>query len=101
MSEPALVWYRSLYWRIAVVTVAFLALMLVAQSMLFIWASDSWAGSMPATNPRRLAELVASDLSAALDVDPSLDIRAYVADQYTNVLQPFVVLMRDGREVSN
>ena len=101
MSEPALVWYRSLYWRIAVVTVAFLALMLVAQSMLFIWASDSWAGSMPATNPRRLAELVASDLSAALDVDPSLDIRAYVADQYMNVLQPFVVLMRDGREVSN
>jgi two-component system sensor histidine kinase BaeS len=101
MSEPDLVWYRSLYWRIAVGISAFLALMLVAQSMLFVWTSDDMAGSMPATSPRRLAELVASDLSAALDVDPELDVEEYVADQYAHVLQPFVVLMRDGREVTN
>jgi hypothetical protein len=64
---------------IAVVTVAFLALIARRPEHALHRASDSWAGSMPATNPRRLAELVASDLSAALDVDPSLDIRAYVA----------------------
>jgi signal transduction histidine kinase len=99
MSDTA--WYRSLYWRIGVGLVAFLALMLAAQGALFIYTSDRIAGSMPATSPRRLAVLVASDLSAALDTDPEIDIDDYVMDQYSNVLQPFIVLMRDGREVSN
>jgi two-component system sensor histidine kinase BaeS len=95
------VWYRSLYWRIAVGLVAFLSLMLLAQGALFIYTSDRIAGSMPATSPRRLAVLVASDLSSALNTDPTIDIEQYVRDQYSNVLQPFVVLMRDGREVAN
>lgn len=98
---PGTVWYRSLYWRVAVGLVAFLALMLVAQGTLFIYTSDRMAGSMPATSPRRLAVLVASDLSAALSTDPTLDINEYVGDQYSRVFQPFIVLMRDGREVSN
>jgi HAMP domain-containing protein len=98
---PGTVWYRSLYWRVAVGLVAFLALMLVAQGTLFIYTSDRMAGSMPATSPRRLAVLVASDLSAALSTDPTLDINEYVEDQYSRVFQPFIVLMRDGREVSN
>src|SRR5258705_13181876 len=107
MSSPSIspgrntVWYRSLYWRIAVGLVAFLALMLVAQGALFIYTSDRIAGSMPATSPRRLAVLVASDLSSALSADPAIDIDEYVRDQYSNVLQPFVVLMTDGREVAN
>ena len=95
------VWYRSLYWRIAVGLVAFVALMLAAQGTLFIYTSDRIAGSMPATSPRRLAVLVASDLSAALNTDPTIDIDEYVKDQYSNVFQPFIVLMRDGREISN
>jgi signal transduction histidine kinase len=95
------VWYRSLYWRIGVGLIAFLALMLVAQGALFIYTSDRIAGSMPATSPRRLAVLVASDLSTALNSDPEIDIKEYVRDQYSNVIQPFIVLMRDGREVSN
>jgi len=107
MSNPSTalgartVWYRSLYWRIAVGLVLFLALMLGAQGALFIYTSDRIAGSMPATSPRRLAVLVASDLSSALNTDPSIDIDEYVRDQYSNVLQPFVVLMTDGREVAN
>jgi signal transduction histidine kinase len=99
MSRTA--WYRSLYWRIGVGLVAFLALMLAAQGALFIYTSDRIAGSMPATSPRRLAVLVASDLSTALNSDPTININEYVNDQYSNVLQPFIVLMRDGREVSN
>src|SRR5512138_3790031 len=94
-------WYRSLYWRIAVGLIAFLALMLVAQGALFIYTTDRIAGSMPAPSPRRLAVLVASDLSSALTTDPSLDVNDYIRDQYSRVFQPFVVLMRDGREVSN
>ena len=87
------VWYRSLYWRIAVGLVAFLALMLGAQGALFIYTTDRIAGSMPATSPRRLAVLVASDLSAALNTDPTLDIDDYVQDQYSRVFQPFIVLI--------
>ena len=35
--------------------------------------------------------------SAALNADPELDLEQYVRDQYATVLQPFVVIMRDGR----
>jgi signal transduction histidine kinase len=94
-------WYRSLYWRIALGLFAFLALMLAAQGALFLWMTERIAGSMPARDPRRLAVLVASDVGAALTADPSLDLAAYVRDQYGNVFQTFLVIMQDGRIVSN
>ncbi len=99
MSELA--WYRSLYWRLALGLVAFLALMLAAQAGLFLWVSDRIAGSMPASSPRRLAVLVASDLGTALATNPQLDLGGYVAEQYGRVLLPFAVVMRDGQTVSN
>ncbi len=95
------VWYRSLYWRVALGLIAFLALMLAAQALLTIWMSNQIAGSMPARSPRRLAVLVASDVGAALSEDPSLDLERYVAEQYSEVLQPFIVRMRDGRLIVN
>ena len=94
-------WYRSLYWRIGIGLVAFLALMLAAQGALFVWTLDQTAGTMPARSPRRLAVLVASDLGTAISADPSLDLQRYVREQYAHVFQPFVVIMRDGRTVSN
>jgi signal transduction histidine kinase len=99
MSEPR--WYHSLYWRIALGLFAFLALMLAAQGALFLWMTDRIAGSMPARDPRRLAVLVASDISAALSADPALPLHEYVRDQYGHVLQTFVVIMQDGRTASN
>jgi len=99
MSRPR--WHRSLYWRIGLGLFAFLALMLAAQGALFLWMTDRMAGSMPATSPQRLADLVASDLSTALAEDPALDLQQYVREQYGNVFQAFVVVMRDGRTVSN
>src|SRR5688500_13259278 len=99
MSRPA--WYRSLYWRIALGLFAFLALMLTAQAALFLWMNDRIAASMPARSPRTLALLVASDISQALEANRALDLSAYVADDYGNVLQPFVVIMRDGRVIAN
>jgi two-component system sensor histidine kinase BaeS len=56
---------------------------------------------MPARSPRRMAVLVASDIGAALGQNPNLDLEKYVRDQYENVLQPFIVRMRDGRVVVN
>jgi signal transduction histidine kinase len=94
-------WYRSLYWRVALGMIAFLALMLAAQAFLTLWMSSQLAGSMPARSPRRLAVLIASDIGAALGQNPGLDLERYVAEQYANVLQPFIVRMRDGRVVVN
>lgn len=75
--------------------------MLAAQALLTLWMSNQIAGSMPARSPRRMAVLVASDIGAALNQNPSLDLDRYVSDQYDNVLQPFIVRMRDGRVVAH
>jgi signal transduction histidine kinase len=75
--------------------------MLAAQGALFLWTTDRIAGSMPASSPERLAELVASDIGVALADDPVLDLTQYVRTQYGNVFQSFVVTMRDGRTVTN
>jgi signal transduction histidine kinase len=102
MTSPTKpLWYRSLYWRIALGLFAFLALMLTAQGALFLWMTDRIAGSMPARSPRRLAALVASDVSAAINANPGLDLRTYLPEQYGETLQTFVVVMRDGRTFSN
>ena len=95
------VWYQSLYWRIALGLIAFLGLALAAQGLLFIWMTDRIAGSMPARSPRQLAFLVASDLAAALERDPSLDLDEHLQQQYGSVFQPIVVFMQDGRTASN
>jgi signal transduction histidine kinase len=99
MSEP--VWYRSLYWRIALGLVAFLALMLAAQAALFVWATDRMAESMPVRNPQRLAAIMASDIGAALETAPALDVQQYVRDHYGTVYQTFLVMMRSGATASN
>jgi len=72
MPDAPLRWYRSLYWRVAVGLIAFLALMLAAEAALFLWSSERIAGTMPAQSPRRLAVLVASDVGTALAANPAL-----------------------------
>ena len=42
-GEPR--WYRSLYWRIALGLIAFLALMLTAEGALFLWTSERIAAA--------------------------------------------------------
>ena len=94
-------WHKSLYWRIALGLFAFVALMLAAEGALFLWISGRLAGAMPARSPRQLALLVARDVGAALARDPALDLDAYLRDQYTEVVQTFFVLLRDGRVAAN
>jgi signal transduction histidine kinase len=94
-------WHRSLYWRVAFGLFALLALMLAAEGALFLWITDRVAGSMPARSPRRLAQLVALDVSAALGRDGGLDLDAYLGEQYSQVFQTFFVILRDGRAASN
>ncbi len=64
-------WYRSLYWRIALGFVAFLAAMLVVQAVLFTWAVARSGRTLPGQSPIRFAETVAFDLATAMERDPA------------------------------
>jgi two-component system, OmpR family, sensor kinase len=97
---PDQVWYRSLYWRIAIGFVALLAVLLLAQAALFLWLTDRFIGS-PGRTPVQLAEQIAEDVGAALADDPDLDLPAYVHQQFRRIFQPFVVRLADGRSASH
>ena len=101
LTHPARRWHRSLYWRVALGLFACLALMLAAEAALFLWTTNRIAGSMPAQSPRRLAQLVALDVTAALNRDAGLDLDQYLREQYSQVFQTFFVMLRDGRIASN
>src|SRR6185436_14503002 len=94
-------WYRSLYWRIALGVVAFLAAMLVVQAMLFVWAVSQSGRNLPGQSPGRLGMTVALDLSNLLERDPQADINQYVKDQYAQYAHPFFVMFADGRLITS
>jgi two-component system sensor histidine kinase BaeS len=100
-SRSQRVWYRSLYWRIAIGFIAFLAVLLVTQALLFVWLTGRTAGAFPAASNSRLADLSASDVRDQLESDPNVDLAAHISDEYGRVAQPFLVLMIDGRYFSN
>jgi signal transduction histidine kinase len=94
-------WYRSLYWRIALGVVAFLAAMLVVQAVLFVWAVSQSGRSLPGQSPARLGQTVALDLTSLLEREPQADLAKYVRDQYATYAHPFFVLMSDGRFITS
>ena len=98
MSDP--VWYRSLYWRIASGFIAMLAILLLAQGLLFLWLTDRIFGT-PARTPAQLAVLVAEDVTAELQQRPDGDLEAFVRDHFSRVYQPFLVVLISGQRASN
>ena len=98
MSDP--VWYRSLYWRIAFGFVAMLAILLLAQGVLFLWLTDRIFGT-PARTPAQLAALVAEDVAAELRERPGSDLDEFVREHFSRVYQPFLVMLANGQRASN
>jgi hypothetical protein len=98
MPDP--VWYKSLYWRIAFGFVAMLAAVLLAQGLVMFWLTDRVVG-WSAQSPSQLVTSVATDLTAALERNPSLDLDTYVRNEFGHIYRPFVVAMVDGRTASN
>ena len=99
MSER--VWYRSLYWRIAVGFVALLALLLIAQGVLFLWLAGRLDESPQGRTAQQTADFVARELSDALTADPSLNLDRFIRERVGTVHRPFSIVMRDGRRASN
>jgi signal transduction histidine kinase len=93
-------WFRSLYWRIAVGFVLFLALMLAVQAALFFLLVTHRIERLPSGTAADYSRLAAADLSAALARDPHVDINAFAAAATTRRAPPFSIVLRDGRVAS-
>jgi signal transduction histidine kinase len=94
-------WYKSLYWRIALGVIGFLAAMLIVQAMLFVWAVSQSGRSLPGQSPARFSVTIALDLSSALERDPATDLTRYVHDQYAQYTHPFFVMLADGKVITS
>jgi signal transduction histidine kinase len=99
MSER--VWYRSLYWRIAFGFVTLLAVLLLAQGVLFLWLTGRLDESPQGRTAQQTADFVARELSDALTSDANLDLDRFIRERAGNIHRPFVIVMRDGRRAAN
>ncbi len=90
-------WHRSLYWRIAIGGILFLAAMLAVQAVLFTWVLSRSGQTLPGQSPSRFGQTVAIDLANALGSDPHFDVEHYIQEQYARVAHPFFVVLADGR----
>jgi hypothetical protein len=91
-------WYQSLYWRIAIGFVLFLAAMLALQAgaLVYLIAGMEVAPGPP---PPELTRLVARELSEALTANPKLDIQQFFRQEYEGQI-PLAAIMKDGRVVT-
>src|SRR5215510_16155205 len=94
-------WYRSLYWRIAIGFVVFLATTLIVQAMVFVWVVARSGRTVPGQSPGRFSETVALDLANAMERDAALDVAKYVREQYAQTTHPFFVMLADGTLITN
>jgi signal transduction histidine kinase len=96
---PERIWYRSLYWRIALGYVGLLAVLLAVQMGLVLQLSNRMWGHAVRT-PAQLAELVAQDLSNQLRDSPEFDVETYLRQHYGTGYQPFEVALAGERRIS-
>ncbi len=93
------VWYRSLYWRIALGFVALLAILLAVQGLMFLWLTGQGTEFLPGRSP---ASTLRRSPRTSPPVSPSvlIDIHAHLNDSLT-AGPVFVVVTRDGRTASS
>jgi signal transduction histidine kinase len=96
VAQPA--WYRSLYWRIGIGFVLFLAAVLAVQGGALVYLI-SRMDVTPGRTPPEVTRLVARDLGEALGANPALDIRQFLRQEYEGRL-PLAAIMKDGRVIS-
>jgi signal transduction histidine kinase len=90
-------WFRSLYVRIAFTFLLLVVMLLAAQNLVI----NQFARRPPADrSPNTLVAIVAADLRAALEEDPTLDADAYLKRTYQRT-QPIYAVMKDGWVISN
>jgi len=95
MSET--VWFRSLYWRIALGFVLLVAVLLGVQALVFLWLTGRTAELWPGRSPAEFAQVIAADVSDAVREQPDLDLDVYLNERYATRYRAFAVAMADGR----
>jgi two-component system, OmpR family, sensor kinase len=93
-------WYRSLYWRIAIGFIAFLAAMLVAQGGLFLWLSTQREEALPPRLVVDLAALVAEELGDAAERGSDVDLARLADERFRDLARPAALVLADGRVVA-
>jgi signal transduction histidine kinase len=96
---PEVIWYRSLYWRIAFGFVAVVATLLTLQVLVFLWMTGRMTDIFPTRSPAQFASALASDVGAVLVEQPNVDLRAHVLGTYSSPYRSYVVALADGRTV--
>jgi signal transduction histidine kinase len=91
-------WYQSLYWRIAIGFVLFLAAMLALQAGMLVYLIARMEVA-PGPPPPELTRLVARELSEALVANPKADIQQFFRQEYEGQI-PLAAIMKDGRIVT-
>ena len=91
---------RSLYWRIGLGFILFLAITLALQAGLFIWVAGETEGGMPERMGRDFAQFVASEFEYALQRDPKLDLREYAERRVRELHRPAAIIFPDGTSVA-
>lgn len=91
---------QSLYWRIGLGFILFLAVTIVLQAALFIWVAGETEGGMPERMGRDFAELVAAEFEAELARDPQIDLRAYAERRVRELHRPAAVIFPDGTAIA-
>src|SRR5262245_10472583 len=97
MSKP--VWYRSLYWRIGLGFVIFLALVLAVQAGTLLWLISRMEVAPGPASPS-ITRLLAAELGDELTRNPKLDVQKFFRERYEERL-PVVAVMRDGRVIAS
>lgn len=94
--------FRSLYSRIAFGFILLLGVLLLAQGLLFFWLTGRFDESAPeGSTAQQTADFVARELSDSLSATPELDLESHARSQFGSIRRPFVIVMRDGRRVTN
>ena len=92
MAKP--VWYKSLYWRVGLGFVLFLALVVSVQAGALVWLTGRVQYGPPSASSTRV---IADELSAALGSDPALDIAQFFRQQDERLLYFFVLDSEDPK----
>ena len=95
------VWYRTLYWRVALGTLGLIVVLLAAQAALVLWVVGQADRSVLARPPVGLARLIAADLGAALEAEPAADPERLLRESFGRVPQNVILVFIDGKVITN
>ena len=91
-----IVWYRSLYWRIAIGFVVLLATLLGAQVLFSLWLGGRIAAVLPGPTPAQFGAAFASDIAAGIAETPTFDLAAFLKTRRPATSYTYAIALRDG-----